>query len=67
MASARKIVVTSGKKILEYDPKNTDKEEMLKKVTGRTGNLRAPTLKRGNTLYVGFNVELYEQIVASQI
>jgi len=57
-------MVTSGKKILEYDPKTADMEELLKKVTGRTGNLRAPTLKRGNTLYVGFTVELYEQIAA---
>lgn len=65
MADAKKVVVTSGKKILEYDPATADKEELLKKVTGRTGNLRAPALKRGDTLYVGYNVELYEQIVAA--
>ena len=33
---------------------------MLAKISGRTGNLRAPTLKSGNTYYVGFNEELYQ-------
>lgn len=62
LKTAEKVVVASGKKILEFTPpENT--EEMLAKATGRTGNLRAPTLKVGNTFYVGFNVEMYEQLV----
>lgn len=62
LKTAEKIYVTSGKKILEYNP-SEDFDEMLKKATGRTGNLRAPTLKIGNTFYVGFNVEMYENLV----
>ncbi len=44
VAGADKIFVASGKKIVEFDPATSNKEEMLKKITGRTGNLRAPTL-----------------------
>ena len=54
--------MASGRKILEYVPKDADKEEMLGKVSGRTGNLRAPSLRIGDTYYIGFNQELYEMI-----
>ena len=62
VASADKVVVTSGKKILEFVPP-TDKDEMLKKMSGRTGNLRAPTLRCGNVFYVGYNDELYSDVI----
>jgi len=58
------VVVTSGKKIVEYNPAD-DKAEMLDKVSGRTGNLRAPTTKVGNTFFVGFNEELYQERLGS--
>jgi len=34
--------VAVGKKILEFDPARAEKEVMLKKITGPSGNLRAP-------------------------
>ncbi|OEU51350.1 MAG: hypothetical protein BA862_01255 [Desulfobulbaceae bacterium S3730MH12] len=55
--------VTSGKKILEFEPATADREELLKRVTGRTGNLRAPALKRGDVFYIGYNDELYETLI----
>jgi len=63
LASADKIYVTSGKKILEFDPAAADREEILKRATGRTGNLRAPALRRGGTYYIGYNEELYETYI----
>lgn len=36
-------------------------KELAEVVLGPTGNLRAPTLRRGKTWIVGFNDELYEQ------
>jgi len=54
--------VASGKKIVEFEPDTANKEDMLKKITGRTGNLRAPTLKCGNIFYVGYNTDMYEQL-----
>jgi hypothetical protein len=62
LASASVVYVASGQKILEFAPQEADREKFLKKVTGRTGNLRAPTLRVGKDFYVGFNVGLYERI-----
>lgn len=62
VADARMVYVASGKKILELAPGETEKEELLKRITGRTGNLRAPTLKAGDIFYVGFNTEMYENL-----
>jgi arsenate reductase-like glutaredoxin family protein len=55
---SKNIVVASGKKIIEYTP-DDDREEVLAKIAGRTGNLRAPALKIGRSFYIGFNEELY--------
>ena len=63
LGEAEKIYVTSGKKILEFDPATADREELLTKVTGRTGNLRAPALRRGDVFYIGYNDELYETLI----
>ena len=62
IAGADKVCVASGKKIIEFDPATANKEDMLKKITGRTGNLRAPTLRRGNVFYVGYNADMYDQL-----
>jgi len=63
LSGAKKIVVGKGKKMLTFDPKTDDKEEILKHCLGRTGNLRAPTLKIGDLLVVGFNDAMYEEYV----
>ena len=39
-------------------------EVVNKFMLGPTGNLRAPTMKIGNALLVGFNQELYDQVFA---
>ncbi len=64
LKDAPEIHVASGKKIIDYNSKTADKEELLKKVTGRTGNLRAPALRIGKKYYIGFNETLYEQIAS---
>ena len=38
-------------------------EELLKVVLGPTGNLRAPTLVVGKKLIVGFNEEMYDEVL----
>ncbi len=63
LSSAEKVYVASGKKILEFDPATADREELLKKATGRTGNLRAPTLRKGDVFFVGYNEEMYSTLV----
>ncbi|KJS01273.1 MAG: hypothetical protein VR65_09575 [Desulfobulbaceae bacterium BRH_c16a] len=60
---AKMVYVASGKKILEFIPATADKESMLKKIIGPSGNLRAPTLRQEDVFFVGYNAELYEKIL----
>ena len=62
--SASHLFVAKGKKVVELDLKkdNPSDEEILKLILGPTGNLRAPTLKVGKKLVVGFNDEMYSSV-----
>lgn len=55
--------VGRGKKTSVYTPSAESKEEILKASLGRTGNLRAPALRVGNLLYVGYNEAMYEELI----
>lgn len=59
LSSAREIFVAKGKKVLTFDPKVDAKDAILAAALGRTGNLRAPTLRIGDRLLVGFGEGLY--------
>jgi arsenate reductase-like glutaredoxin family protein len=61
--SAAKVVVGRGKKVVTFDMKNDppDDETLLAHILGPTGNLKAPTLRKGNTLLVGFSEEAYRE------
>ena len=61
LAAAREIVVAKGRKQLVFDPRRDSREAILKEPLGRSGTLRAPTLRIGDRLLVGFNDELYAQ------
>jgi len=63
LSGAETIVVGRGKKVVIFDPENDAKDDILKVCLGRTGNLRAPTLKIGNLLVVGFNEDMYAEYV----
>jgi len=64
LKTARSLSVAKGKKVVEVDLKKNDltEEQLLKLVLGPTGNLRAPTLRVGNHVVVGFNQEMYESV-----
>ena len=51
-----------GKKVLEFNPQQDDKKEIMKACLGRTGNLRAPTIEAKNVLFVGFNDAIYDNL-----
>ncbi len=63
--SASVIHVAKGKKLVSFDMKKDvpDDETLLSQILGPTGNLRAPTIKHGKTLYVGFNAEAYRSFL----
>lgn len=56
-----KLLVAKGKKVTQIDLKKDrpDDETLIKMMLGPTGNLRAPTLKVGKTVLVGFNPEAF--------
>ena len=58
------IYAAKGKRVVYFDLKK-DKpsdEELAKVLLGPTGNLRAPTLRKGKTLVVGFDELTYEKV-----
>lgn len=61
-----KIYAAKGRKVVYFDmKKDAPSEDELKKVMlGPTGNLRAPALRIGKTLIIGFNDETYSQVLA---
>ncbi len=63
LSEADEVVVAKGKKVQVFRPATDDRREIIKACTGRTGNLRAPALRIGNRMIVGFNQEMYERYV----
>jgi hypothetical protein len=63
--SADVVVVARGKKVLTFDMKHAppDDDTLAAALLGPTGNLKAPTLRRGNTLLVGFGEAAYAQVL----
>jgi arsenate reductase-like glutaredoxin family protein len=59
--------VAKGNSVVTFDLKGDppDEEALLAHLLGPTGNLRAPTLRRGKTLLVGFNEEAYRQVLGA--
>ena len=59
---AQQIYSAKGKKVLHLVVKSAASDDEIKKLLlGPTGNLRAPTLRIGKTLLVGFNSDMYEE------
>jgi len=58
------LYAAKGKKVVHVDLKKDkpDKETLKKMLLGPTGNLRAPTLRKGKTLVIGFDYEMYVKI-----
>jgi arsenate reductase-like glutaredoxin family protein len=63
--SADKIVVAKGKNVVTFDMKQSppDDDTLAASLLGPTGNLRAPTVRKGKTLLIGFNDEAYEGVL----
>ena len=59
------IYAGKGKQIVHLDLKKDkpDKAALLALLLGPTGNLRAPTLRKGRTLLVGFDEAAYAKVL----
>ena len=64
LESASELYAAKGKKIVHVNLKKDDlsDDELKKLVLGPTGNLRAPTFRKGKTIMVGFHEETYEKL-----
>jgi arsenate reductase-like glutaredoxin family protein len=64
-SQADEIYAAKGKSVVHIDLKKEkpNDEALAKVLLGPTGNLRAPTLRRGKTLIVGFDPEMYDRLL----
>jgi arsenate reductase-like glutaredoxin family protein len=60
--SASKIIVAKGKKVTEFAGGKATRE-VVQAMLGPTGNLRAPLVWRGKTVLVGFNEDVYRDVL----
>ena len=67
--SADKIVIARGKNVVSFDMRQNppDDETLLAHLLGPTGNLRAPTVRVGKSLLVGFNEEAYQHVSSKSV
>ena len=63
--TARHLYAVRGKKSIHFDLKKEkpDKESISSAILGRTGNLRAPTIITGKKIIVGFNRDIYLEVL----
>ena len=55
------MIVAKGKKLDEWKPAGKAPAVVVDAMVGSTGNLRAPCLRMGKTLVVGFNEDAYTE------
>ena len=61
---ASDLYVAKGKKVEHIDLKQEkpDEARLQKLLLGPTGNMRAPTLRTGTMVVVGYNEEMYREL-----
>ena len=66
LKGAEVLIAARGKKVerLDLEAEKPDKATIERLMLGPTGNLRAPTLRVGRTLLVGFDEETYRKVLA---
>jgi arsenate reductase-like glutaredoxin family protein len=61
LESASKLIALKGKKVNEFSLTKGVSEEAVAATLGPTGNMRAPTIRAGKKLIVGFNEEIFQR------
>jgi hypothetical protein len=64
LAGSRELVVCKGKHVQRFDLANglPERAVLERVLLGPTGNLRAPTVRVGETVVVGFDAAVYEDL-----
>ncbi len=55
------VIVAKGKKVSEFKPGGKAPAEVVDAMLGPTGNLRAPTIRKGKKVLVGFNEDVFAE------
>ena len=65
LANVHQLYVIRGKRVIHVDltKDKPDGAALLGLLLGPTGNLRAPTLRKGRTLLVGFDEATYRRVL----
>ena len=58
------LIVARGRKVTTFEVSGDPGKEVVDAMLGPTGNLRAPTVRSGRTLLVGFNEDEYAAVLA---
>ncbi len=62
-AAASRIVVAKGRRVQQFEPRGAPDDTVLDAMVGATGNLRAPLLRVGGILLVGFDADSYAGVL----
>lgn len=62
LEGASAVHVAKGRKIQAFSGDDRLSDDAVGALLGSTGNLRAPTLRVGDTLLVGFNEAVYAEV-----
>lgn len=60
--AASTVIVAKGKNVTTVKPGGKVPKGLVDMMLGPTGNLRAPTLRLGKTILVGFDAAAYEGV-----
>lgn len=66
LSAIDEIYAAKGKKVVHLHLRSgaVPRAEIVAAIIGPSGNLRAPALRRGRTLFVGFNEEAFAALLA---
>jgi hypothetical protein len=51
--------VAKGKRIIKYTSIHDDKQKVIEAAIGRTGNMRSPAIHFEDTIFIGYNNQIY--------
>lgn len=63
--SAKRIVATKGLGTVRLEVSKSSEAQLLSAILGPTGRLRAPTIRVGGVLLIGFREELYREVLGA--
>ncbi len=66
LAGVKTVLASNGRTVhrFDLDAGDHDRTELLAAMIGPTGNLRAPTLRRGKMLVVGYHADSLKELVS---